>query len=252
MFFESLDSAASPGRAVKWWGAIGLLAAGTAWLTGCAMQAQARLRYRMTVEVETPEGMKSGSSVIESIITKGPRFGDSSGISYAVKGEAVIVDLGGGQMLFALLSGLDREPRFFQAHLFHNALERGAVATPPLPRKYTAQEWREERAAAMSGKPLVVLQPEDYPKLVRFRDLADPRTIEAVDPLSLSTAFGQGVALKKVSIEVTDDEPEPRIKHVLVWLGDYPEPSLNPGHSPTDRTLSATTHHGDFIRGTAK
>ncbi|MGA9581851.1 MAG: hypothetical protein WBR13_07795 [Allosphingosinicella sp.] len=206
MFFGSLDSAASTGRAVKRWGAIGLLAAGTAWLAGCAVQAPGRLRYRMTVEVETPEGVKSGSSVIESTITKGMRFGDSSGISYAVKGEAVTVDLGGGQMLFALLSGLDMEPAEFHARLFHNALKRGAAATPPLPRKYKAFEWREERQAARNIKPTVILQPSDYPKVVRFRNPRDFRTVEIVNESDDVASNQVNLQIKRIIIAVTDDD----------------------------------------------
>jgi hypothetical protein len=216
------------------------------------MSPSGRIRYRMTVEVDTPDGVKSGSSVIESVITKGPRTGEASGISYAVKGEAVAVDLGNGQLLFALLSGRDMAPADFQANLFHDALERGAIATPPLPRKYRADEWREEREVARSIKPVVALQPADYPKLVRFGDLADPKTIGAIDPSALSAAFGQGVSLKRISIAVTDDEFKPSIKRVLSWLGDYPEPSLNSHHNQNDFSLSATTHHGDFIRGATK
>src|SRR3546814_16053908 len=62
----------------------------------------------MTVEVETPTGVRSGSSVIETTITKGPRTGQGSGLTATMKGEAVAVDLGSGQTLFALLNG-DRQ-----------------------------------------------------------------------------------------------------------------------------------------------
>ncbi|MEL7319855.1 MAG: hypothetical protein AAFN04_14585, partial [Pseudomonadota bacterium] len=62
-------------------------------------------RYRLTVEVDTPEGLKMGSSVIEvkqTLMRPGssPR---SRGVSRKVRGEAVAVDLPGGKTLYALL-----------------------------------------------------------------------------------------------------------------------------------------------------
>ncbi|MFL6844355.1 MAG: hypothetical protein ACJ8ER_05695 [Allosphingosinicella sp.] len=236
-----MASTASTGRAVKRWAAIGLLAAGTAWLAGCGTAGPGRLRYRMTVEVDTPEGVKSGSSVIESIITQGQRFGDSSGISYAVKGEAVTVDLGGGQMLFVLLSGRDMAPADFQASLFHNALEGGAVATPPLPRKYAAQEWREEREAANSIRPVVVLNWNDYPTMVRFTDLEDPKTLTVVSPADLSNEFGNGVSIRRITIAVTDDPITDEIRNRLKWLDHldrYRSDKQNPFTAQLPREIS--------------
>ena len=65
----------------------------------------ATIRYRMMVEVDTPQGLKTGSSVIETIFKKGSKMGDAGGISYHYRGEAVAVDLPGGKMLFVLMSG---------------------------------------------------------------------------------------------------------------------------------------------------
>ena len=48
-------------------GAMGLLALGTGLLvSGCALiSGESTYRFRMTVEVQTPQGLKSGSSVME-------------------------------------------------------------------------------------------------------------------------------------------------------------------------------------------
>ena len=62
-------------------------------------------RYRLTVEVETPEGLKTGSSVIQVEQSLGRAGGApaSSQIYRKVHGEAVAVDLPDGLTLFALL-----------------------------------------------------------------------------------------------------------------------------------------------------
>ena len=173
-------------------------------LGACGPEASSRLRYRMTVEVETPAGLKTGSSVIETTITKGPATGQGSGISYGLKGDAVAVDLGHGQTLFALLSG-EQGGLDYHARLFHGALsDGGAVATPPMPRAFETGQWAEERSIARQIKPMLILPAKYYPFLMRFRDIRDPRSVQIVSPGDLSDSFGPGVRLKRITLAVTD------------------------------------------------
>ena len=71
-------------------------------LTSCG--SRNALRYKMVVEVDTPAGVRSGFAVREMGLSTDnimrPTTGD-------IKGEAVTVDLPGGQVLFALLTGGD-------------------------------------------------------------------------------------------------------------------------------------------------
>ena len=54
------------------------------------------IRYRLSAEVETPAGVRRGSSVIQTIWDRG--------LSEAtITGDAVAVDLPGGETLFVLL-----------------------------------------------------------------------------------------------------------------------------------------------------
>lgn len=62
-------------------------------------------RYRLTVEVDTPEGLRTGSSVIE-VTQRMVRPGSdpaSKAVRRRARGEAVAVDLPAGRTLFALL-----------------------------------------------------------------------------------------------------------------------------------------------------
>lgn len=43
------------------------------------------------------------------------------------------------------------------------------------------------------------------PMFVRFRDLSDPTSVEKVDSQDFAASFGEGVKLKRVWIEMTDD-----------------------------------------------
>jgi hypothetical protein len=67
-------------------------------------------RYKMTVEIETPEGIKTGSAVREVTVWFEPRNNPDPrdpqyNIGKKIKGEAVVVDLGERGKVFALLKG---------------------------------------------------------------------------------------------------------------------------------------------------
>ena len=86
---------------LKWLGPLGLLAA-------LVIGDQIRInrpghKYRLTVEVETPAGVKSASSVLA--VT--PDRGYARGGNTRTSGDAVLVDLDGGKSLVALLAHLD-------------------------------------------------------------------------------------------------------------------------------------------------
>ncbi|QHD65727.1 hypothetical protein GS397_00665 [Sphingobium yanoikuyae] len=112
-------------------------ATGASMMCGCGFAdfRTARLRYRMTVDVKTPFGIRTGASVIETTLASGPRTGEGAGLSSGLQGEAVFVDLPNGHNLVALLSNAKfRSPADYHQNLFNDALRLGAVAIPPMPR----------------------------------------------------------------------------------------------------------------------
>ena len=62
-------------------------------------------RFRLTIEVQTPDGIRSGSSVIETTFFKSGDWGpvEARGVRTQAKGEAIFVDLGHGKNLLAIL-----------------------------------------------------------------------------------------------------------------------------------------------------
>jgi hypothetical protein len=62
-------------------------------------------RFRLTIEVETPDGIKSGSSVIETTFWESAGWGpiEARGVRAEARGEAVFVDLGHGSFVVGLL-----------------------------------------------------------------------------------------------------------------------------------------------------
>ena len=83
-------------------GVFGLFAAALA-LDGCSKILPNEYRFRMTVEVQTPQGLKTGSSVYEVSARKHVALtSEEAERSAGVRGEALVVDLPGGP-LFVLL-----------------------------------------------------------------------------------------------------------------------------------------------------
>jgi hypothetical protein len=187
-------------------------------------------RYRLTVEVDTPDGLKTGSSVIEvSTALGGPNDIPSPGSLFTeARGEAVAVDLGERGVLFALLGTdwaagalLSIVPQLTREEL--EALRddqsdiepriKWLLKLPldekiPLPRyvKWGAPE------VATSGPP------DGYPMLVTFDDLTKPETVQKVDPDNLDQSFGPDVKLKSITVALTTEPVTVGIKNRLPWL----------------------------------
>jgi hypothetical protein len=167
-------------------------------------------RYELVLEVDTPEGLRTGSAVVEVTVRREPRpLPDMSGQNSQVRGEAVAVDLPGGQTLFATLAGENS-----------GGYAEGIAAYSLVPARLTSIDHLEERMAILSEAGREAPVPRvSYPLLVRFRDIRDPGTIEAVNPDDLAASFGPGVRLRRILIRTTSAAPAFRLGSRLSWLG---------------------------------
>lgn len=210
-------------------------------------------RYRLTVEVDTPEGLRTGSSVIEVEAGKGRSAMAPAGsvIMYNLRGEAATVDLGEGRYLFALLrsksevdwakqvmflltpSVRSNDGKDYEA-TFQEMLKRtGEIELPGYFRNSGHIKNRPAR-----------------PMLVTFGNIDDPTSVEEVDPDDLAATFGDGVSLKRITVQMTDDPVTTGIEKRLEWLSEYPEPRLDPEYrGSTNPNLSQSLWHGDFRKG---
>lgn len=185
-------------------------------LTGCKKEAEDKLRnafhsgtyrYKMTVTVETPEGEKTGSAVREVLVKQNPKILPEVLPHMKVTGEAVVVDLGERGKLFALLRN-HRGPDY--AHMVVYKTIGGNLSPDGI--EYLQQS---------VGK-RATLTPTDYPMLVMFKDINDPKTVTPVLTWApdenpdrrgqylikenrFEELFGKGVKLKDITIEVTDE-----------------------------------------------
>ena len=178
-------------------------------------------RYRLTIEVDTPQGLRTGSSVAEVHTTKQGTWNiDSPGvINSVVFGEAVAVDLPNGQTLFAVLSDN------WSMHI-GRAFEASVPPTGVIDLRARTKAMRADRALRTlpdwSDSKRTRNDPgiRIYPLLVRFRDIADPASVEEVPYDNLAASFGEGYALRRMTVQRTRDRITTGIEQRLPWLED--------------------------------
>lgn len=231
----------------------GLLASLVLADTGCVAKNKEYpvYRYRLTVEVDTPEGMKAGSSVIEIRTFKSgsQNLTNANGTVMISSGEAVRVDLGSRGSIYALLRSDDMTSWAHYAMLLslpspYYELAMDNEKRSDLFNKLLGKQFVVPRRFRPNG---AIANPTGYPTLIRFRDEQDSSTIEELDPENLSPQLGQGVKLRKISIELTRDPVTFEIRKHLTWLRPNSTAPMNPNHDPRDHSVSSDVHQFDFI-----
>ncbi len=198
---------------MKWLGVVGLLVA-------VAVAAVVRydmaypsvtVRYRLTLEAEVDGEPKAASAVREVTYTKQPPLAAQQELSIGYRGEAVALDLGSRGILFALLQA-DRDSRSGPEWIVLRSFdfEGGGLPSPA--------EAGVDQVARLSGKRELPL--DSLPRLVRFRDINDPMTVERVNPFNIAERFGPNAKLVRATLEIVPaNEPiTTGINKKLVWL----------------------------------
>jgi hypothetical protein len=196
-------------------GVFGLLIGGFAVLAGgCGALFPARYRFRLTVIVETPQGIRTGSSIYEVTAARtGGTLPEEAKRDWSVRGEAVAVDLPDGRTLFALLKT--------GAHFGDMAGLSMSTLYPAFAQEgYDVVGVAKKLASGAYPGPAEV-DPDDYPILVTFDDVNDPQSVRQVAPGQLPTVFGRGVSLRTITVEVTHKAVTAGIREKL--------PSPSPG-----------------------
>lgn len=205
-------------------------------LTGCGGYSW---KQKMTVEVETPSGVVSGSSVAFVRMSKDYNMTNAF-FRDTGSAEATVVKLPGDRYLFALLqpSPSDIAYQAFREN-FPPEVGPGTDAD-------NARHW----LAVIAGSKLSAEVPRKaYPLLVTFTDVNDPKTVRRVDPDDLATTFGPGVSLRRITLEITKErKTKGEVEKVLAWLMAYPEPGLCSSADRINPPFCRSIHHGDFRR----
>ena len=197
-------------------------------------------RFKITVEIETPDGIKSGYAVREvTAVTQPSITPETHPVTYGVIGEAVAIDLGDRGVAFALLGYTE----------VFKAFPKEAKTT---------KEFIEYYSNLPVGQKAVLTNA--HPQIVTFTDINDPLTVKMLlgsrfnvkkqdlDPVNdFEAQFGQGVTLKQVIIEITDEPVTSDIEKWLPWLDDLNGHYLHGGS--TSRNAPLGLEAGNFKRG---
>ena len=240
-------------------------------VSGCGDERFPDLRYRLTVEVDTPTGLKTGSSVYE-IKSRGYTAilgeGGLHRFSRSLRGEAVAVDIAPGQTLFALLRGEQSNTELLEELPFRvfkpEGLPEGDAAkfddrhSDILLMTKQLLVMRDTRAVPRWTPTLNKVDPprSDYPMLVQFANIDDPNSVERVDPDDLAKSFGLGVRLRRITVQITDAPVTTGIEKRLGWLTSYVNRHFDRSSTVTEnmvtRSLSAHLNSGSFSTDIAK
>lgn len=201
-------------------------------------------KYKITVEVETPEGIKTGSAVREVTNRDNTLLGEQipsagSRISY-VKGEAVVIDLGKRGVIFALIE-----------HGSYGELYSAFSIKNP---SNSTDDFNKLKLGMVASLPQ-----ENWPMFVTFKDIGDPKSVLLVRGWRFNAKaqkqifvddskkiFGNGIVPKSITIEITDDPVTSKIEKSLVWLPTVKKGYLDGRFSGGGPELSNILHYGHF------
>lgn len=199
-------------------------------LSGCSKQL-VDYNYKITVEVETPEGLVSGYAVrnVEIRWNSNYNLPEARGARRSFVGEAVAIDLPNGETLFSLVSEKSMSVDQF-------LLSRSENPDP----KNRVEDFEKQLENMVANKSKILdisrLNPNTansgrsaVPQFVRFADISDPKSIELVDPDDLAATFGDGYKLKRITIQITDDRVTSGISRRFSWWNQYQDLQLD-GH----------------------
>ena len=206
----------------------GLTLGMAALLAGCnPFEASRSYRFRMTVE-----GAVTGSAVYEVLATKTRMvlLAEEKPGGSLLRGEALVLERSDGPV-FVLLKRPDSGNSLAAAVTY--------ALAPDLPQGGHENFWTAMgELGGWFGSAKAELPRADWPLMVRFRDINDPRSVERVDPAA--------VGVKRIVLETTSDEVTTGIEKRLGWLRNGGL-TLDPGGGPTvNPTFAQTVRQNAF------
>lgn len=163
-------------------------------LGACGLvKSYAPFRDRLTVKVDTPQDLRTGSSVIK--VAAGEIGTTLGGADIQVRGKADAVELPSGQTLFALLREDSDIYPFAEPIMFDGS------PRPSAEEGYARKEWGPALEAVRAKRRVNVVQrtrrgyfqvnppSSAYAMLVRIGDITEPISMEQVDPDNLAASL---------------------------------------------------------------
>lgn len=210
-------------------------------LIGCT-RSLPTYRFRLSVHVDTPQGERTGASVIEvHSVDQGKGFPgpEAGGIRIRFRGEAASLKMPNGVYVFALLRGKET----------HSAQTiAGAPFAATGARGIARESYGDSLRRVMGVAGVHELPLSSYPQFVYFKKISDPASVQEVLPDDFANVFGDGISLRGVTTEIVDDPVEFKIPQVLPWIENYKNVSLDGEQYTRPATLAGSLNYLDFYR----
>jgi hypothetical protein len=210
-------------------------------LAGCGRTES--YSYKLTMAVNTPDGVKRGSGVVEVVFRQ--VWFPQRGTMHKLRGEALYLDLGpGARPLIALLTR--KLPKGGSGR--HWTRDAGPD-TRWMARIYDqtpSQDFIEDvpRLARMRGpRPIASA---DLPDLVTFADVKDPNSVVEVDPNDLQATLGPNITWHEITLESTGEPITTGIRVKLPWLTAYRDRTLDGARYRDKNTVANSLSTADF------
>jgi hypothetical protein len=192
-------------------------------------------RYKLTLSVDTPDGVKTASNVVE--LRYFPANFPAQGEMHDTTGQALYLNPGPGRRpLIALLTHIRRD----------EVTQNGVISTTTvgweiLPRTCSQKlawagletsigsKWRHGLMSTVASRfqSYLTIFPTSLPS-PRWKD---PKSVALVDPFHLAATLGAGVSWTSMRLEVTDERLTKGIDDDLSWVRSYDRniqvPSVN-------------------------
>lgn len=205
-------------------------------LTACSRAAE--VRYRVSVEIEEDGQARTGSSIWVWQIRR-PTIALGSPYDTHFSGEAVVVPLQDHPTVFALLVNANADQHYGPL-LVERLFGRGSQESRKTGRPYDRVADVNDIANRVGERiDLDCRVPGTCPMLVWFGDPNDPTSIQSADSEQLPQVGSDKVFLRKISVEITSDDPKRSIFQAIPWLKSVaekratliPRPRILPGQS---------------------
>lgn len=169
-------------------------------LSGCGDSST--WHQKLTIEVQTPEGPKSASSVMKANLTDTDSpftVPEARGAVLRIKGEPFFLEIYHGRYVLVLLKNI---PSAYGLLLPN---EVPVVAAAEL----------ESVTTTLSAD----IPRGEYPLMITLSDISDPKTMQQVRPEDFGKIFGKGYKLKSIKLAVTrEDLTTGHLKNILSWM----------------------------------
>lgn len=185
------------------------------WAMNKTSEHELTLRYKITVNVETPQGLKSGYAVREILIDTFNGYNpDKADFNAKVRGEAAVIDIDKNIKLFALI-----HPNSYTEMLYAFPI---VEQTAPL-----SLEGMEYYRNLKEGASATLDDTSHWPRIVTFENLDSPSSIKMLlsserDNKKINDIeqyLGSGSKIKDINIEITNQPITfGKVKNQLKWF----------------------------------